>query len=57
MSAVASVAQPAPVVCVEKVIGATPGQVFAAWTQPEHLLRWWGQTDQHNVIDRIARLY
>ena len=27
---------------VRRRIHATPEKLFAAWTQPEHLMRWWG---------------
>ena len=27
---------------VRRRIHATPEKLFAAWTQPEHLVRWWG---------------
>ncbi|WP_421725485.1 SRPBCC family protein [Bauldia sp.] len=39
--------RPAPpdtdaVVVVRKVIRATPARLFAAWTEPRHLVQWWG---------------
>jgi uncharacterized protein YndB with AHSA1/START domain len=27
---------------VRRIIRATPEKLFAAWTQPEQLIRWWG---------------
>ncbi len=30
---------------VRRRIGAAAVDVFAAWTQPEHLMRWWGPRD------------
>lgn len=27
---------------VRRIIRATPEQLFEAWTEPSHLLRWWG---------------
>jgi uncharacterized protein YndB with AHSA1/START domain len=27
---------------VRRLIHATPEKLFAAWTQPEHLVHWWG---------------
>ncbi|MEQ8697406.1 MAG: SRPBCC domain-containing protein [Bauldia litoralis] len=27
---------------VRRTIRASPERLFAAWTQPEHLMRWWG---------------
>lgn len=29
-------------VTVRRLVRATPARVFAAWTEPAHLLRWWG---------------
>jgi len=29
-------------VVVRRLIAAPPDRVFSAWTEPEHLLRWWG---------------
>ncbi len=31
-----------PVLCVSRVIRAAPDRVFAAWTDPEQLVLWWG---------------
>lgn len=30
------------VLVVRKVIRASPEQLFAAWTEPRHLMHWWG---------------
>lgn len=27
---------------IRRTVHATPDRLFAAWTQPAHLLRWWG---------------
>lgn len=46
---------------VRRIIHATPQQLFDAWTQPEHLKRWWGPDPVRCVaaeIDlRIGGLY
>jgi uncharacterized protein YndB with AHSA1/START domain len=34
--------EPAATLVVRRRISATPAKLFAAWTQPELLVRWWG---------------
>lgn len=30
---------------IERILDAPPALVFKVWTQPEHLVRWWGPKD------------
>ena len=39
-----------PTLQLEKVITATPSQVFEAWTQPAYIARWWGISAQHETF-------
>jgi uncharacterized protein YndB with AHSA1/START domain len=34
--------QLAATLVVRRLIQATPEKLFAAWTQPQHLVKWWG---------------
>ena len=38
---------------MERVIAATPERLFALWTEPEELIKWWGPegftTPQHDM--------
>ena len=40
---------PAPGLIITRVFDAPRSLVFAAWTQPEHLARWWGPQGFVNV--------
>lgn len=40
---------PAPELIITRVFDAPRSLVFAAWTQPEHLARWWGPKGFVNV--------
>jgi uncharacterized protein YndB with AHSA1/START domain len=37
-----------------RVLDATPGRVFAAWTDPDRLARWWGPAGFTNTFQEIA---
>ncbi|MFO1067359.1 MAG: SRPBCC domain-containing protein [Geminicoccaceae bacterium] len=37
-------AAPPPALEITRLLPAPPALVFAAWTRPEHLVRWWGPT-------------
>lgn len=40
-------------VSTERVVSATPRQVFAAFERPEQLARWWGPQDFTNTFERF----
>jgi len=40
---------PAPELIITRVFDAPRALVFAAWTQPEHLARWWGPQGFVNI--------
>ena len=42
--------QAGPAIELEKIISATPSQVFNAWTQPSQIAKWWGASDQHETF-------
>jgi uncharacterized protein YndB with AHSA1/START domain len=44
---------PAPELIITRVFDAPRSLVFAAWTQPEHLARWWGPQGFVNVAWEI----
>ncbi len=55
--AIAARKQPEPrrhEMAILRVVDATPGEVFQAWINPDHLLRWWGPrefTTAHVEVD------
>lgn len=41
----AQLAEAKPSLVIRRRINASPGKIFAAWTQPEKMMRWWGTKD------------
>ena len=50
-----------PSVTLVRRLNATPAQVYAAWTRPEQIVKWWGPAGaymQHAVVDvRVGGTY
>jgi len=44
---------PNTVVSTERVLSATPREVFAAFSQPDRLARWWGPRDFTNTFEQF----
>lgn len=40
-------------VCTERLLGARPQEVFAAFARPDHLARWWGPRGFTNTFERF----
>ena len=41
----AQLAETKPSLVIRRRIAASPQKIFAAWTQPEKIMRWWGTKD------------
>ena len=44
---------PSAAVSTERVLSATPREVFAAFEQPDRLARWWGPSGFTNTFERF----
>ena len=44
-----AIAEAKPSLTLKRRIAAPPAKIFAAWTQPEKMMRWWGTKDATTV--------